>query len=195
MGYYNPKMKDLQLLSFFAAAAFVVAAMIPMTVTAFAPAARQCNQVRNDARTSNTRIFVEESVFDMVAEAYARQKQNEEEERRMQEKLQLQRRDTTTVITPEAMMMMNANELEAHAQFKRDERMAFKHPDKYCADRCVATGNCAILQDFYELSPDEVLNFCEECVLNDSLDDDDDDGGGSCDVPDAFYTKEPPLRP
>ena len=88
--------------------------------------------------------------------------------------------------------MMDENDREAFAEHKRDERMAFLKPEKYCADRCVATGNCDIFQDFYELGPEDVLKFCEECVLNF---DEDLDSEGGCDVPDAFYEKEPPLRP
>merc|ERR1711862_61789 len=85
---------------------------------------------------------------------------------------------------------------EAYAEHKRDERLAFLHPEKYCADRCIATGNCDILEDFYELGPEDVLSFCEECILN--FDEPDADGSSSsieCDIPDAFYEKEPPLRP
>ena len=88
--------------------------------------------------------------------------------------------------------MMDESDREAFAEHKRDERMAFLKPEKYCADRCVATGNCDIFQDFYELGPEDVLKFCEECVLNF---DEDLDSEGGCDVPDAFYDKEPPLRP
>ena len=90
--------------------------------------------------------------------------------------------------------MMDANDRESFAEHKRDERMAFLKPDKYCADRCIATGNCDILEDFYELGPEDVLKFCEECVLNfesESFDQEHSD----CNVPEAFYEKEPPLRP
>lgn len=87
--------------------------------------------------------------------------------------------------------MMDESERELFAGRKRDERMAFLKPEKYCADRCVATGNCDVYEDFYELDPEKVLAFCEECVLNDMEGDD----GDGCDVPDAFYEKEPPLRP
>ncbi len=86
--------------------------------------------------------------------------------------------------------MMDESDREAFASHKRDERMAFLKPDKYCADRCLATGNCDILEDFYELGPEDVLKFCEECVLNFDTTD-----AVGCEVPEAFYEKEPPLRP
>lgn len=85
--------------------------------------------------------------------------------------------------------MMDFDNRAAFAEHKRDERMAFLKPEKYCADRCLATGNCDILEDFYEMGPEDVLKFCEECVLGD------DDTSMGCDVPEAFYEKEPPLRP
>ena len=36
----------------------------------------------------------------------------------------------------------------------------------------------------FDMSPEEVLKFCEECVLSDDQD--------PCDVPDAFYDKISP---
>ena len=92
--------------------------------------------------------------------------------------------------------MMDDDDREAYAEYKRDERMAFTKVEKYCQDRCLATGNCDILEDFYELSSSDVLKFCEECVLFDDEEGLDVDGdAGSCDVPEAFYQKDPPLRP
>ena len=90
--------------------------------------------------------------------------------------------------------MMDSDEREAFAEHKRDERMAFLKPDKYCADRCLATGNCDILEDFYEMGPEDVVKFCEECVLNFN-DESFDLEHSDCSVPVAFYEKEPPLRP
>jgi hypothetical protein len=66
--------------------------------------------------------------------------------------------------------------------FKKDTRLAWKDPERYCADRCITTGNCDVFEDFFELGPKEVLSFCTECVLSESEDD-------HCDVPDGFYDK------
>lgn len=85
-------------------------------------------------------------------------------------------------------VMIGEEDRQAFAEHRKDERMAFLKPQKYCQDRCVATGNCDILEDFYELGPEDVLKFCEECVLSEEED-------NECDVPEAFYEKEPPLRP
>ena len=74
---------------------------------------------------------------------------------------------------------------EDFRQHRKDEKMAFSDPERYCQDRCVATGNCDILEDFYELSPEDVLKFCTDCVLSEDED-------GECPITDAFYDKPRP---
>eukprot|EP00980_Cylindrotheca_fusiformis_P027646 scaffold21722_cov54-Cylindrotheca_fusiformis.AAC.1 len=32
-------------------------------------------------------------------------------------------------------------------QRRRDEKLASSSPEKYCADRCVSTGNCDVYED------------------------------------------------
>ena len=44
--------------------------------------------------------------------------------------------------------------------------MAHDDPQRYCADRCVTTGNCDVFEDMYSMSPKEVMSFCTECVLS-----------------------------
>ena len=61
----------------------------------------------------------------------------------------------------------------------KDKKMARNDPQRYCADRCVATGNCDVYEDIFQLSPEEVLAFCNDCVLSEEKDE--------CDIPDAFY--------
>lgn len=63
-------------------------------------------------------------------------------------------------------------------QMRKDKRMARDDPARYCADRCVATGNCQIWEDMFEMAPDEVMSFCKECVLSENEE--------PCDVPDKF---------
>lgn len=63
-------------------------------------------------------------------------------------------------------------------QHRIDVKMATNDPVRYCADRCVATGNCDVFEDFFHLSPEEVLSFCEECVLSEE---------GECTLPHDFY--------
>lgn len=63
-------------------------------------------------------------------------------------------------------------------QMRKDKRMARDDPARYCADRCVATGNCQIWEEMFDMAPDEVQQFCQECVL--SFDEE------PCEVPDKF---------
>jgi hypothetical protein len=65
----------------------------------------------------------------------------------------------------------------------RDTKMAATDPQRYCADRCIATGNCDVYEDIFEFSPEEVIAFCNDCVLVDEEDPEHD----TCDIPDAFY--------
>jgi len=65
----------------------------------------------------------------------------------------------------------------------KDKKLAKKNPQQYCADRCIATGNCDVYEDMFDLSADEVLQFCSDCVLVDELDPDHEE----CDIPVSFF--------
>mmetsp|Transcript_24006 Transcript_24006/g.57957 ORF Transcript_24006/g.57957 Transcript_24006/m.57957 type:complete len:192 (-) Transcript_24006:258-833(-) len=62
---------------------------------------------------------------------------------------------------------------------RKDEKMAGDDPMRYCADRCVSTGNCDVFEDMFEMGPSEVMKFCEECVLSEEED--------PCDVPASVF--------
>lgn len=85
---------------------------------------------------------------------------------------------------PEGFDFNSANDFQPNAgaakkiQMRKDKRMARDDPERYCADRCVATGNCEIWEDMFEMGPDEVQKFCTECVLSDQEE--------PCDVPEKF---------
>ena len=73
---------------------------------------------------------------------------------------------------------------------RRDKRMARNNPAKYCADRCIATGNCEVFEDYFEMGPDEVIKFCNECVLSED--------DIPCDIPQSMLDNDYPefaLRP
>jgi len=157
-------------------------------------------QQRYSSRDSTTRIFLEDWVANMIDGELDRLNDQKKYDAKSMEELKgtvLTRMNAGAAANaggPDLVgypsMMMDEDERQLFAEHKRDERMAFTKPEQYCADRFVATGNCDILEDFYELTPESVIQFCEECVLN--FDDENDSG---CDVPDAFYEKEPPIRP
>jgi hypothetical protein len=71
------------------------------------------------------------------------------------------------------------DDYEVSRQQVKDRKMALEDPMKYCADRCIATGNCDIYEEFFELSAEEVLAFCNECVLSED--------GENCVLPEAFH--------
>ncbi|KAL7469411.1 hypothetical protein ACHAXS_009666 [Conticribra weissflogii] len=62
---------------------------------------------------------------------------------------------------------------------RKDEKMAENDPMRYCADRCVATGNCDVFEDMFEMGPDEVIKFCKECVLSEDEE--------PCDIPETIF--------
>ena len=75
-------------------------------------------------------------------------------------------------------------------EMRRDKRMAKRNPEKYCADRCVATGHCDVFEDMFEMGPEEVLKFCTECVLSEDEE--------PCDIPEVMFDTDYPdfsLRP
>lgn len=150
--------------------------------------------------SSNTKIFLEDWVAEMIDGELYRQDHHKEYEAAWMEKnkgavLSRLSDEGSSTMGLYPSQMMDESDRETFAEHKRDERMAFLKPDKYCADRCMATGNCDILEDFYELGPEDVLKFCEECVLNFDESVVEGDSSSGCDVPAAFYEKEPPLRP
>lgn len=85
---------------------------------------------------------------------------------------------------PQGFDFNSASDFQANAgaaqkiQRRKDRRMARDDPARYCADRCVATGNCQVWEDMFEMGPGEVRKFCEDCVLSEEEE--------PCDVPDAF---------
>ena len=74
---------------------------------------------------------------------------------------------------------MMEDDVQDFRQYAKDQKLAREDPQRYCADRCVATGNCDVYEDFFELGPEEVLAFCTDCVLSDDKEE--------CVIPAAFY--------
>eukprot|EP00979_Chaetoceros_neogracilis_P016450 scaffold8032_cov265-Chaetoceros_neogracile.AAC.11 len=68
--------------------------------------------------------------------------------------------------------------------------MARMNPEKYCADRCISTGYCDVYEDMLEMSAEDVIQFCEECVLSDNEE--------PCNIPEKMLEGDYPefaLRP
>ena len=65
-------------------------------------------------------------------------------------------------------------------QYHKDVKMAQDDPRRYCIDRCLSTGNCDVYQDFFEFTPAQVVQFCQECVVADEEQEE-------CEIPEHFY--------
>jgi hypothetical protein len=66
---------------------------------------------------------------------------------------------------------MNSDDSEDKMiQKRKDKRLAIKNPERYCADRCMTTGSCEIFEEMFDMSPQQVMEFCEECVLSEDED-------------------------
>ena len=50
---------------------------------------------------------------------------------------------------------------------RRDEALFNRDRHAWCADRCLATGYCDVLEDIYQMSTTEVQKFCEKCAGDD----------------------------
>jgi hypothetical protein len=79
----------------------------------------------------------------------------------------------------ESEVLDDQDNLQNLRQVAKDKKLAKEDPQRYCADRCVATGNCDVYEDIFDLSPQQVLAFCKECVLSEDKDE--------CQIPEAFY--------
>jgi hypothetical protein len=84
--------------------------------------------------------------------------------------------DDQNVVSSLAQMLMRDNlsvvEVNeenpfANARYNRDKLLAVKDVAKWCADRCIATGHCEVVEDFFTMSTAEVRSFCENCVGED----------------------------
>ncbi|KAL7565838.1 hypothetical protein ACA910_007398 [Epithemia clementina (nom. ined.)] len=76
-------------------------------------------------------------------------------------------------------IMLDDDELESMRQYKRDQLLASQHPEQYCADRCISTGHCSVYEHVFDFTPEQVLQFCHDCVLS--------DGEEPCDLPPSFF--------
>jgi hypothetical protein len=93
---------------------------------------------------SSTRLFLEDRIADMIDGEIFRQSHKKEFEAEWMEK----NREAIfhrmkTEFMPEAVVLPD----EDYRQHNKDKILADKDPQAYCADRCVATGNCEIYED------------------------------------------------
>ena len=133
-------------------------------------------------RLESTRLFLEDHIADLIDRELYRQAHKKDFEREWMEKnrgaVLHSLGGGTTAVDHENMALSYDEQAEDFRQHRKDLKLVSDDPERYCADRCVSTGNCDVFEDFYHLSPEEVLNCCEECVLSEE---------GECDLPGDFY--------
>jgi hypothetical protein len=99
--------------------------------------------VRAPAKASTTTLFLEDWVAEMVdiegdRQAHLKEYENEWMEKNRGAVLSRIETDFMDVEDPDAI------DFRMH---RKDQKLAFKDPQAYCADRCVSTGNCDIYED------------------------------------------------
>mmetsp|Transcript_18352 Transcript_18352/g.37910 ORF Transcript_18352/g.37910 Transcript_18352/m.37910 type:complete len:172 (-) Transcript_18352:1-516(-) len=139
--------------------------------------------------SSSTVLYLEDHIANMIDQELYRQQHHSEYEQAWMEKNReavlhsLHGPQNNDNALPSSML--DDNSMYTDRQAAKDRYLAKRDPQRYCADRCIATGNCDVYEDIFEFSPEQVLEFCEECVLfDDELNDE-----ASCDIPDVFFSR------
>jgi hypothetical protein len=92
---------------------------------------------------STTRLFLEDWVADLIDQELYRQGHKKEYESAWMEK---NRAAVFSRIESDFGPMEHPDQTEFRMHNK-DKKMAEDDPERYCADRCIATGNCDIYED------------------------------------------------
>jgi hypothetical protein len=97
--------------------------------------------------SSSSRLFLEKWVAELIDQELDRQGHKPEYERTWMEK----NREAVVVKTDiePNYMMLDDDDLANLRQRRKDELLAKNDPQRYCADRCIATGNCDVFEDLY----------------------------------------------
>jgi len=125
----------------------------------------------------STKLYLEDHIAEMIDREYFRL--------RHKKIFDVKREERNTVVMekklPQDYEFASASDLlenEDAVQARRDHLLAKRNPEKYCMERCVATGNCEVFEDLFDFSADEVMEFCTDCVLSEEEE--------PCDVPEKF---------
>ena len=143
----------------------------------------------------STKVFLDDRIANMIDDETYRLGHKDEFDKKAAEAFQkvVQEHAPQTILAGLELedYMAVPNDFISLRQKKRDSRMAKEDPQAYCADRCMATGNCEVFEESFEMSAKEVIAFYDECVLSDDEE--------PCDFPDVFLNPkdaldEVPLR-
>mmetsp|Transcript_6166 Transcript_6166/g.15752 ORF Transcript_6166/g.15752 Transcript_6166/m.15752 type:complete len:190 (+) Transcript_6166:253-822(+) len=148
------------------------------SVQAFVP-----RQPTTTTTTTTTRLYLEDRIARLIDEELYRQQHHDDFERDWME----QNREVmlhTLHAHDHEPNFLETDDMTMMRQYRKDRALADRDPQRYCADRCVSTGNCDVYEDLFSLTPQQVLEFCEECVLSEDED-------AICNVPEAFFDEDP----
>lgn len=126
---------------------------------------------------ATSRLFLEDRIANLIDHELYRQQHKKEYENEWMEK---NREAVFRRLNDD--IPMEADEETDFRQARKDRRLARTNPQSYCADRCITTGNCDVYEDIFEFSPEQVMEFCSDCVLSEEEE--------PCEIPDAFYELE-----
>mmetsp|Transcript_9212 Transcript_9212/g.10739 ORF Transcript_9212/g.10739 Transcript_9212/m.10739 type:complete len:165 (-) Transcript_9212:272-766(-) len=125
----------------------------------------------------STKLYLEDHIAEMIDTNHHRLFHKEALEQRRQEN-NSRVKEPVTPLDYE----FTSDELSDNAvEMRRDQMLANKDPQKYCADRCVSTGHCDVFEDLFDFSAEEVMAFCTDCVLSEEDE--------PCDMPEGFLEK------
>lgn len=90
----------------------------------------------------STRVYLEDHIADMIdGELYRQQHKKEFEEAWMRKN-----RGAILQQLNSGVSMLEEEETDFR-QYAKDRKLAGEDPARYCADRCIATGNCDVYED------------------------------------------------
>ena len=128
--------------SFLSPMMILVFFLLASTTNSFVPKIPAASSTQTNIKKSTTILYLEDWVADMIDQEIYRQAHKKEYENEWMEK----NRNAVFAKLSEDFVMdrMDNKEFVMH---RKDEKLAKDDPQKYCADRCISTGNCDIYED------------------------------------------------
>ena len=125
---------------------FVTASLVVIGSLLLLPTTAAFVVVNPNAARPSSRLFLEDWVADMIDGELWRQGHKSEYENKWMEKNRGAVLQSASKGDFMGMMMLD-DDRESYRQHVKDEKMARNNPEQYCADRCLATGNCDVYED------------------------------------------------
>lgn len=125
----------------------------------------------------STKLYLEDHIAEMIDTNHHRKFHKEALDQRRQEN----NSRVKEPVTPLEYEFTSDELSDNMVEMRRDQMLANKDPQKYCADRCVSTGHCDVYEDLFDFSAEEVMAFCTDCVLSEEDE--------PCDMPEGFLEK------